>query len=194
MSVPATQVHPSRKPLWRRRSFWKVTLPVLAAVAALGAGLVVYNAYFGSNGLPLNNKGVLPPPTPTPKTVKLPASVHSLILRFVKTAVARKDLGEAYRLIGPGLREGISLKQWEAGNTTVVPFPVDSKTTLAYEKPDYSYSNRARVQVHVVTPDKQKQIRQQETNTFFVYLIKQNGHWLVNNWIPRWTPPIPVAQ
>jgi hypothetical protein len=48
--------------------------------------------------------------------------------------------------------------------------------------------------VHVVTPDKPNLTRQQETNTFFVMLVKKNGHWLVNNWVPRWTPPIPVAN
>jgi hypothetical protein len=193
MDVHASQVHPSRTPLWRRQSFWKVTLPTIAALVAIGAGLVVYNSYFGSNGIP-NHNIPLPKTAPTPKTVKLDKSVHPLVLRFVKTAVARKNLAESYRLIGPGLREGISLKQWEAGNTTVVPYPVDNKTTLAWEKPDYSYANRARVQVHVVTPDKPNQTRQQETNTFFVMLVKQNGHWLVNNWVPRWTPPIPVAN
>jgi hypothetical protein len=193
MSVHASQVHPSRKPLWRRPSFWKLALPLAAALAAIIAGLAVYNAYYSSNGLPLNNKARLPKPTPTPKTVKFDTRVvHSLILRFVRTAVARKNLGEAYRLIGPTLRENITLKQWEAGNVTVVPYPVDKKTTLAYEKPDYSYANRARVQVHIVTPDEPKLVEQQETNTFFVWLVKRNGRWLVDNWAPRWTPPIPT--
>jgi hypothetical protein len=186
--------HPSQKPLWRRQSFWRVTLPIVAVLAALGAGLVVYNSYVGSPGLPLNNKGVLPKQAPPPKTVRLPKSVHGLILEFVKTAVARKHLGESYRLIGPTLREGLSLKQWEAGNTTVVPYPVDKTTRLVYEKPDYQYANRARVQVHVVTPDKPAQTRTQPTNTFFVSLVKRDGHWLVDDWVPRWTPPIPVAQ
>ena len=194
MSVHASQAHPSRKPLWRRQSFWKITLPVIAALAAIGAGLVVYNSYFGSGGLTVNNNGVLPKEPPTPKTVKLDKTVHGLVLHFVKTAVARKDLAESYRLIGPDLREGITLKQWEAGNITVVPYPVDAKTTLAWEKPDYSYATSARVQVHVVTPDKPNQTRAQPTNTFFVSLVKKNGHWLVDNWVPRWTPPIPVNR
>lgn len=192
MSVHASQAHPSRRPLWRRPSFWKVTLPVVAVLAAVGSGLYLLNAVYGSNGLPLNNKGVLPKAAPTPKTVKLDKSVHALILHFVKTAVAGKNLGESYRLIGPTLREGITLKQWEAGNTTVVPYPVDKTTRLAYEKPDYSYAKRARVQVHVVTPDQLAKTRKLETNTFFVMLIKKNGRWLVNDWVPRWSPPIPV--
>jgi hypothetical protein len=192
MSVHASQAHPSRKPLWRRQTFWKVTLPVVAGLAAIFAGIVVYNAFYGSNGLSLNNNGTLPKEAPIPKTVKLDKSVHGLILQFVKTAVARKNLGEAYRLIGPGLREGITLKQWEEGNVTVVPYPVDNKTTLAYEKPDYSYATKARVQVHVVTPDEPTQTRAQPTNTFFVTVVKRQGRWLVDNWVPRWTPPIPV--
>jgi hypothetical protein len=23
-------------------------------------------------------------------------------------------------------------------------------------------------------------------------LVKKNGRWLVNDWVPRWSPPIPV--
>jgi hypothetical protein len=48
------------------------------------------------------------------------------------------------------------------------------------------------VQVHVVTPDQAAKTRKLETNTFFVMLVKKNGRWLVNDWVPRWSPPIPV--
>jgi hypothetical protein len=30
-------------------------------------------------------------------------------------------------------------------------------------------------------------------HTFFVNLVKQHGKWYVNDWVPRWTPPIPVT-
>jgi hypothetical protein len=192
MTADASPITPSSRPLWRRPRFWKRALPITGAAAAIIAGLVVYTVVYGSNGLPSSNIP-LQKTAPTPKTVKLDPGVHSLILRFVKTAVAEKDPDVSYRLITPHFRQGLTLEQWRNGETTVVPYPVDAKTTLAYEKPDYSYARRARVQVHVVTPNEPKLTERQETNTFFVYLVKRDGRWLIDNWVPRWTPPIPTS-
>lgn len=193
MSANATTARSGLPPFFRRRRFWRTAIPVASMVLAFLAGLVLYDSLYGNNGI--QGRIPLPKQPPTPKTVKFSSAeakdVHGLITEFVKTAVARKDLAKSYSLIGPGLREGIPLRKWSTGYMTVVPYPVDRKTTVLFEKPDWSYATSARIQVHVITPDRPKQTAQQVTDTFFVYLIKRHGHWLVDNWVPRWTPPIP---
>jgi hypothetical protein len=197
MSADATTARSGLPPFYRRRRFLRTALPVISMAVAFLVGLGVYNALYGSSGA--STKRIpLPPTPPTPKTVKLDArgakDIHALIKEFVRTAVARKHLAESYRIIGPALRENISLRQWMGGQVTVQPYPVDSKTTIVFEKPDWTYARSVRLQVHVITPDQPNQTKLMGTDTFFVDAIKSRGRWLINNWVPRWTPPIPNAN
>jgi hypothetical protein len=180
----------SRKPFWRRQQFWRVALPVLAGISVLVTAVLVLNAAFGSNGSPNASKGwgVTVPKVVPPKTVKLDPSVPGLVRRFVQTAVARKNLADAYALAGPGIVQGMSLKEWLTGNIAVVPFDVDSKTK-AQVTVDYSYANSARLKIYLSTPGRRVT---NSPHSFYADLIKRNGKWLVNSWVPRWTPPIPT--
>jgi hypothetical protein len=167
-------------------------------VVAFIIGLGLYNVFYGSNGLHGGSIALSPDP-PTPKTVKFTQTeaqdVRGLVRQFIFTAVAHKHLAESYRLLGPGpLRQNITLKQWAGGMTTVGPYPVDGKTTIVFEKPEYSYARRVRLQVHVVTPDRPNQTMEAGTDTFFVDAEKVDGRWLMSSWVPRWTPPIPNAS
>jgi hypothetical protein len=164
-------------------------------VAAFAVGIAIYS---GLSGTPEKRIPLTPNP-PTPKTVKLTSSaaqdIHGVIRRFIQTAVAHKHLAESYQLLSAGpLRQNITAKQWAGGMTTVAPYPVDGKTTIVYEKPEYSYARKVRLQVHVVTPDRPTQTAQAGTDTFFVDAVKIHGRWLISNWVPRWTPPIPNAN
>jgi hypothetical protein len=194
MSADATTAPQGLPPFYRRRRFLRAGLPVISMGVALLVGLGIYDVVYGSSGLHGPSIPLTPDP-PTPKTVKLQpqtaSDLHGLIRQFVHTAVARKNLAVSYRLIGPALRENIPLKQWVRGQVTVQPYPVDSKTKVVFEKPDWTYANDVEYQVHIVTPDRPKEMRLMGTDTFFVDAIRRDGHWLVNNWVPRWTPPIP---
>lgn len=189
MSADATTAHPEPSVSFRRRRPWGTAVPLILMVAAFLAGL---GLYYGSSGS--SAKRILLPKTPlAPKTVTLgrqeTSDLHALIRQFVHTAVARKNLAESYRIIGPALREGIPLKRWIGGQVTVVPYPVDAKTTILFEKPDQSYARRVQFQVHVITPDRPNETAHGGTETFFVGLIKMKVHgqwrWLVNDWVPR---------
>jgi hypothetical protein len=166
-------------------------------VAAFLVGVALMN--LGTDGLGTGGRIPAPKVTPTPKTVKFDPKttkeVHALISRFVRTAVAGKHLAASYSLIGPTLRENISRKKWATGYTTVVPYPVNAKTYVTYDMHvpgDYQYANSARQQVQVITPNDSAATSLERTDTFFVFLIKRHGHWLVDNWVPRWTAPIPT--
>jgi hypothetical protein len=191
MSAQPTIAHPSRKRLWRRRNFWRIALPIAAALAVLIAGVLTYNAVYGTGGVPNAKSGwgvTYPAPT-KPKTVKLDASVRPLITQFVKTAVARKSLATAYAIAGPEIRQGMTMKQFLKGTIAVAPFPVDARTVVKVDQVVYSYANRAQLQVTLGTPGRNVT---NSPHTFFADLVKQHGTWLVNAWVPRWTPPIPT--
>jgi len=191
MSLHTGTISTGRKPFYRREKFWRVTLPITAAVCVVVAGLLVYNAIYGSNGSPnaKNGWGVTYPVPVKPKTVKLDPAVRPLIRQFVLTAVARRNVASAYALSGPEIRQGQTRAEFAKGNIAVVPYPITKRSKIRIIKIDYSYAQRARLQVFLVTPD----MKVHSPHTFFADLIKSHGRWYVNTWVPRWTPPIPTA-
>jgi hypothetical protein len=173
-------------PFYRRQSFWRVALPVAAAFAVIAAILVILQVTQGTNGTPnaVTGWGVTYAKPKAPKTVKFDPRAQVIATKFVRTAVARKNLAAAYAISGPGIREGMTLKQFMTGNIPVVPYTVTPKTQ-AHMKIDKSYANKATVELYLVTaPDPGKD--------FYVDLIKKDGKWMVDSWMPRGTPPIPV--
>ena len=54
-------------------------------------------------------------------------------------------------------------------------------------KIDFSYPNEAQIQVALL-PKAGVKVRSQ---LFIMDLVKRNGKWLVNAWVPRSTPPVP---
>jgi hypothetical protein len=176
----------SRAPFWRRQSFWRIGLPVAAALAVITAILVIIQVSVGSNGSPnaATGWGVTYPAVKKPKTVKFDPAAQRVATRFVKTAVARKNLDQAYAISGPHVRQGMTLKQFMSGNIAVVPYPVSSKTS-ANMKIDESYAKSATVELYLVTPGN-------AGRDFYVNLVKKNGKWFVDGWVPRGTPPIPT--
>jgi hypothetical protein len=176
----ADQVSVSRTPFWRRQGFWRIALPIAAALAVIGAILVIIQVSVGSDGTPnaAAGWGVTYATAKPPKTVKFDPAAQAVATKFVNTAVARKNLDVAYRISGPGVREGMTLKQFLTGNIAVVPYKVTSKTS-AHMKIDKSYATRAQVELYLVTPG-------YAGRDFYVDLVKKNG------WVPRGTPPIPT--
>lgn len=191
MTLHSGTISTGRPPFWRRQQFWRFTLPIVALAAAALAGLLVYNAFYGSNGLPnaKNGWGVTYTVPKDPATVKLDASVKPMVLRFIHTAVARKNLNIAYDMAGPEIRQGMTRKQFSAGAIAVVPFEINSKTKITL-KVINSYATSAKIQAFLVTPGSAD--NKNSPHTFYADLIKSGGRWYVNTWVPRWTPPIPT--
>jgi hypothetical protein len=123
-----------------------------------------------------------------PKAVKLDPDARRAAQRFILTAVARKNLKEAYALAGPQIRQGQTLKQWLTGNIAVVPYPVD-ELKVTTMKVDYSYANEAAIEVALV-PKEGASVKAQ---IFYMDLIKPHEKWLVNSWVPRSAPEVPLA-
>jgi len=127
---------------------------------------------------------------PTPVKAKLSPEARHVAIRFVQTAVAREHLDEAWELVGPALRGGLTKEAWMTGNNPIVPYPID-KLAVAPYKIDYSYTDSALLEIALL-PKKNSGVRGQ---IFFLELEKvgtgKNAHWVVNNWVPRAAAVIP---
>jgi hypothetical protein len=169
----------------RRRLLWGG----VAATALVAVGLV----------LALGPDRDAPPqrfenaPVQEPETlVKLPlhADARRVAVRFIQTAVARKNLEEAWLLVGPNLRGGLTRKRWITGANPVVPFPINELDVAPY-KVDESYSTRALLEVALL-PREGSGVRAQ---VFFLELRKlgkgDGARWVVDNWVPRASAVIP---
>lgn len=120
----------------------------------------------------------------------LPQEARRVAVRFIQTAVARENLEEAWTLVGPNLRGGLTKKEWLTGNNPVVPYPID-KLEVAPYKVDESYETSALIEVALL-PRKGSGVRSQ---VFFLGLKKVGSgsrtRWVVDNWVPRASAVVP---
>ena len=191
MSTTTTSPRPSKAtrhvPLWRRALPWVGGL-------LLFAGAIVALVVFVGNTANAPKETFSDEPavdvTKPQKNVKVPAEVRSVAQKFIKTAVARKDLESAYDIVGPSIKQGMTLKEWKTGNIAVIPFPVD-KLDYAPFKVDYSHKDDVLMEVALLT----KEGTGIKGQTFFIGIKKfgkgDKARWLVDNWVPRGSAPVP---
>jgi hypothetical protein len=187
MGMSAESVFEHRQPV--RKPGWRKALPWIAGVVVVGVivGFLGYKyANTGkSNATPLINKPAQDV-SKVPPTVKLPPAATAVARKFMETAVARKNLPDAYRIVTNEIRQGQTLAQWNTGNIAVVPYPVDA-VKFAPMKIDYSYPKEALIEIALL-PKQGASIKGQ---LFAMDLVKREGKWLVNGWYPRSSPPVP---
>ena len=174
------------------------------AVFIAGALALTVKLAGGSDSTPQNpDKGFRPtlPAKSTPLknadgvTIRtysqLDPHVRSAIHTFIATAVARKHLDKSWAVVAPGLRAGYTQAQWEkASDLPVVPYPgVDSDHVQYYL--DYASTREILVEVGLTGKPGVKT----RPVTFQLGLVPvgtgAEKTWLVNYWMPRWTPPVP---
>jgi hypothetical protein len=173
-----------KKPGWRKALPWLIGILVVAVVVGL---LIKYWNTGHSTATPLNPNVPAKDVSQNPTKKKLEPAATRVARRFIETAVARKNLREAYTLTGPQLLGGQSLKSFMTGNISVVPYPV-SDVAYAPMKIDYSYPNQALIEVALLPKKTAKGVKSQ---LFFMELDKIHGKWVVNSWVPRSVPFIP---
>jgi len=169
----------------RRRLAWAAG--GLALIAAIVGVLVL-----GPNKNPAPQHLSATPAQQPEQLVKAPLAedARRVAVRFIQTAVARKNLDEAWTLVGPNLRGGLTKKRWTSGENPVVPYPVD-KLDVAPYKVDASYTRSALLEVALL-PRKGAGVRAQ---VFFLELKKLGSgpasRWVVDNWVPRAAAVVP---
>src|SRR3954467_7558706 len=172
----------------KHRPGWQRALPWVIAVVAVGGAIaagIIWSNTGKSTATPLSNVPA-DDRSAIPKTVKLPPGATHVARRFIETAVARKNLSQAYNLVTEQIRQGQSLKSWNTGNIAVIPYPVDA-VKYAPMKIDFSYPKEAQIEVALL-PKRGAKVRGQ---LFIMDLVKHEGKWLVNSWVPRSSPPVP---
>lgn len=123
---------------------------------------------------------------------QLDPQIRSTIHLFLATAVARKHLAQSWDVIAPSVKSGYTRKQWSTADALpVIPYPIANVDAAQYYL-DYASTKEILIEVGVAAGGKAK-IR---PTAFQLGLVPvgQGTHtrWLVDYWMPRWTPPLPV--
>jgi hypothetical protein len=169
----------------RRRLLWGLGF-VAAAV-----GIVLLLTLGPNKNAPVERLSSVPA-QPAEHLVKAPLSneARRVAIRFIQTAVAREHLDEAWTLVGPNLRGGLTKERWISGANPVVPYPID-KLEVAPYKVDESYTTRALLEVALL-PREGAGVRAQ---VFFLELKRlgegKHARWVVDNWVPRAAAVVP---
>jgi hypothetical protein len=123
---------------------------------------------------------------------QLDAWMRATIRKFIGTVVMRRHLDQSWNLIAPSMRAGWTKKQWTKSNGTlpVVPYPVDDLDKVNYYL-DYASTEAILIEVGVGARPEMKL----RSTIFQLELVPvgkgPNKRWLVDYWMPRWTPPVP---
>jgi len=125
---------------------------------------------------------------------ELGPDVRTTVRTFLATAVARRHLDQSWAVIAPSMKQGYTLQSWShAKALPVVPYPIENVDTTQYYL-DYASTKEILLEVGVSAPAAKKM----RPTAFQLGLVRRGKgaqqHWLVNYWMPRWTPPIPTDQ
>jgi hypothetical protein len=173
-----------KSPRTQRYLLWISGFVLAAGIAAV---LIVFLRNTGhSEVAPFTNKPVQK--VAKPKKVPVEPAVRVVAGKFILTAVQRKNLAEAWKISGPGIRQGMTYKEWLSGTIPVVPFLDEIK--LAPMKVDLSEKNHALLEVILIPKSKKARA---EIFTIDVNKVGKgkNARWVVNSWAPRSHPTIP---
>ena len=166
-------------PRRRRRLAW------LGAVAAAAGAVVLLIFLFPSpervKTEPLQPGGWVPcaraggPPSQD-------ATNHALAVAadFVRTAVARRNVGSSWDLVTPKFRSGFTRDTWAKGDIPVVPFPVDATKWRL----EYSFEDELGFEV-ALFPPRQSDVRATVFDVGMLAVGSGNDrHWLVDYFSP----------
>ena len=174
-------------------------------VLAVGVGFLVIKLIPKSNQSRVGNQPGFVPQLPAKnvpltnakgqqvKTYEdLDPNVRTTIRTFLASAVARRHLDKSWPVIAPSMKQGYTFKSWShAKALPIVPYPIENVDTTQYYL-DYASTKEILLEVGVSAPAAKKM----RPVAFQLGLVPRgtgaDRHWLVNYWMPRWTPPIPA--
>lgn len=168
-------------PRFRRRLGWLAVL--LGVTGSVTLAATKYANTGASNATPLIDK---------PATVyRVPARMHlskrdrdelfAVTSRFVQTAVARKHLDSAWKMLGPEMRASQTRKSWDTGFNNVVPFKADGIGLFSIL---YAYQNDVAIDTGLVSGKGNGWAA--KTFTIELKRYPRLAHqWLVASWVPK---------
>jgi hypothetical protein len=166
---------------FRRRLAW--TVGIVGALAAIVVGAVLVGNTGKSDQTPLSNRPTWTYREPTAHrlTQQERIELFTTSTHFIRTAVARRQLDEAWALLGPEMRAGQTRKEWDTGTNNVVPFPVAGIATWDVL---YSYEDDVALNFALISKPGYDIVGK----TFTIELKRYRGHgsqWLVASWVPN---------
>ena len=168
-------------PRFRRRLYWSTgALGVLSAVTVVA---ILIGNTGKKNPSKLSNQPawVYKEPQRSELTAADRRELFAIATRFIKTAVARKHLDRAWRMLGPEMRAGQTRKSWDTGFNNVVPFPA---VGIASWNILYSYKGDVALDLAVVGAKSSDWAGK----TFTIELKRYPAHprdWLIAAWVPK---------
>ena len=173
-----------RSPLASRVLLWAGSLTLIA-------GIVVFMVVMlGGRGGGEEELTPIPAATPAAQPAKIDTEARVVAGKFILTAVARKDLAQSWKLVHPTMKQGFTLAQWKRGEIPVVPYPVANLKEARF-KVDELTTNSVMLGV-VLIPKPGAKVKAQEFDIGLKAVGKGSGrHWLVDYWMPKWSPAIP---
>jgi len=166
---------------FRRRVAW------LTAAVAVGGVVVGGSTWIGNTGksveTPFSDREAAvykePPVHPLTRAERL--RLFETAWQFVRTAVARRHLDDAWELLAPEMQAGQTRKSWNTGFNNVVPFPV---AAIAAWDVLYSYDNDVALDLALVAKSGGDTVGKSFTIELKRYPARGN-RWLVASWVPR---------
>ena len=185
-----------RAPFYSRRNLYKWAPYVGGTVLVVGVSAFLLTFFNNPPSTEPETKvrGPVDVGVQTGQRVKLSPEVQRVASRFIRTAVARRNLKAGWKLTHPELRSCGTYKEWIRGTSCVVYYPVDFSQPPPF-RVDESYARRAELEV-VLTPRRGSGVTKPQL--FFIGLKKvgtgKNGRWLVYYWQPRSIPIVPKSE
>jgi hypothetical protein len=175
----------------RRANNWVLWLSGLVLLAGTIAILVVVFGNEHGSTPPVGKNEGPPQLVKVPKTVQLAPGAVTVARQFILTAAQRKNMAKAWLISGPGIRQGMTRKQFLTGNIAVQP--VFGKIDGVSYKIVYSYPRKAEIESAVYIHQRNG------SSKGFVFFIAMSrlgsgtsAHWVVDSFVPDVPIPVPA--
>jgi hypothetical protein len=165
---------------FRRRLFGGSVFVAVTGVVVVGSILIGNTGRdLGQHDQPTGGK---PWVYREPKKLRLTNALRQRLLaeslQFVQTAVTRADVDRAYDLASPGLREGMTRREWNTGNIPVVPYHAAG---IIGWNVGYSYTDEVALNLALVGEKGADTVGK----SFTIDLKRYGDRWLVDSWTPN---------
>jgi hypothetical protein len=159
-----------------RRRLFRLGIALAAAGTIAGIALALQSPKQPSSAPPKNAPPAQHVTRPTRVTPKERRAISAVLNTFLGASLNRSSPAAAWRLAGPEMKSGSTLREWRAGTSPVPYFPTREKTFGGWEAvdsgPDYVVFDNL-----VVHP---KRGSRTSASIFSGEVVKSGSHWLVN--------------
>src|SRR4051812_35303631 len=147
---------------------WLLWISAAVLAAGVAAVLITFFRNTGSSQPQVFSNEPVQTVEAKPKQVKADPAVKVVAGKFILTAVQRQNLDQAWALVGPGIRQDLTYKEWLTGDIPVVPFL--QKIKIAPMKVDISEKDYVLLEVVLLPVTGRGEI-------FDIELIRLKGKW-----------------